>query len=101
MEVADLIKLNDAMLKKREDKLIQEVNRVYDEAIARATEKLKGLKPEELTRENVRKILEEVADSFNLEFEKLTGPFQEAIAKSYDEGLKETGLILNEIKGGK
>ncbi len=74
---------------------------MYDKAIAKATEKLKELKPEEITRENVRKVLEEVADSFSIEFEKLATPFREAITESYDEGLRETGLILNEIKGGK
>jgi TRAP-type C4-dicarboxylate transport system substrate-binding protein len=74
---------------------------VYDEAVAKATEKLKELKPEELTRENVKKLLEEVADSFVVEFDKLAEPFRKAMTESYDEGLKETGIVLDKIKGGK
>jgi hypothetical protein len=75
--------------------LIQEVNQVYDEAVAKATEKLKELKPEELTRESVKQILDEVSASFSTEFVKLAGTLGAAILESYDEGLKETGIILD------
>jgi hypothetical protein len=68
---------------------------VYDKAVAKATEKLKELKPEELTRESVKQILDEVSVSFSTEFVKLAEPFREAILESYDEGMKETGIILN------
>jgi len=46
-------------------------------------------------------LLEEVADSFAVEFDKLAEPFRKAIIESYDEGIKETGIILDKIKGGK
>lgn len=68
---------------------------MYDEAVSKASEKLKELKPEELTRESVRKVLDEVSESFSSEFEKLAEPFRQAIVESYDEGLKETGIILD------
>lgn len=61
----------------------------------KATEKLKELKPEEITRESVKKVLDEVSDSFSVEFEKLSGSLREALIESYDEGLKETGIILD------
>lgn len=68
---------------------------MYDEAVAKATEKLKNLKSEEITKENVKRILEEVSASFSSEFEKLADPFTKAIIESYDDGIKETGIILN------
>jgi len=68
---------------------------VYDEAVAKASEKLKELKPEEVTKESVKKVLDEVSASFSSEFEKLAEPFRQAMIESYDEGIKETGIILN------
>jgi TRAP-type C4-dicarboxylate transport system substrate-binding protein len=101
MEVQTLIEMNDTKLKNREDRLLQEVNQVYDKAVEKATEKLKELNSEELTRESVKRVLEEVSVSFSLEFEKLAEPFRKAILESYDEGLKETGNILEENKNDK
>lgn len=68
---------------------------MYDEAVAKASEKLKELKPEEVTRESVKWVLDEVSASFSTEFEKLAEPFRKAMIESYDEGLKETGIILS------
>ncbi len=70
--------------------------------MARATEKLRELKPEEINKENVKKILEDVTLAFDEEFDKLAEPVRKAMLESYDEGLKETGAILSELnEGGK
>lgn len=68
---------------------------MYDEAVAKASEKLKELKPEEVTRESARRVLDEISASFSAEFEKLSEPFRKAMIESYEEGLKETGIILS------
>jgi hypothetical protein len=78
--------------------LIQEVNQVYDAAVAEATEKLKELKPEEITRENVKRILEEVVVAFSGKFNELAEPFRKAMVESYDEGKKEASYFLLERK---
>src|SRR4030042_2217757 len=98
MDIQTLVKMNDSKLKKREDQLMQEVNRAYDEAVAKATKELIGLDKENINRQELRNILTKSAEAFKERYNELVEIFKKEILESYEEGLKETGQILELAK---
>ena len=98
MDIQTLVKMNDSKLKKRQDQLMQEVNRAYDEAVAKATKELIGLDKENINRQELRNILTKSAEAFKERYNELVEIFKKEILESYEEGLKETGQILELAK---
>jgi hypothetical protein len=96
--VAKLIANNDAELKKREDILIQKVNRAYENAIKGAVRDfhyLMKLNPKiKPTFGQVAKILDNMITDFQEEMNTLVKPFQKELANQYEEGLREAGNLL-------
>jgi len=105
VDIQKVVEENDRILKEREQRLIQEINRIYDKAVSAATREFKyleslnpNIKP---SSAQVRKILSKTLSAFETEFKVLVEPIAEATRDSYEEGLRETGQIVGAAKGEK
>lgn len=105
MSLKDLIGSNDQKLKLREQKLSKEVDAAYEKAVLAATRefrKLEELDPNTpLSSEKVKRIMAKTWKAFENEFKVLSKPVKEAMLESYDDGLFETGKILEMQNEGK
>lgn len=99
----EIIQKNDEKLKKREDALIQVVDKVYDSAVKSLISKfqeLEKISPEsKVSGQQVQKILDEVGEEFGKKFKALVEPVRKAMLDSYVEGLVETtGFLKQSLK---
>jgi len=105
MELKNLIGSNDQKLKLREQKLTKEIDAAYEKAVLAATrefKRLEELNPDTpLSSESVKRIMAKTWKAFEEEFNVLVKPVREAMIESYEEGLSETGKILELANEGK
>jgi len=100
VDIKKVVEENDRILKNREQELIQKINEVYDKAVRKATEEFKPLEKIDLMSINtqVKRILARTIKVFQDEMKTLVEPIAKATRESYEEGLRETGHILEAME---
>jgi hypothetical protein len=102
-KLRELIEKNDLLLSERESELIKKVNRTYKKAIQAAELEFRALEklPPELKdvrRKEVQDILDKTVDAFEREYKTLIEPIRQAMEEFFDEGLKESGQVLQMLE---
>lgn len=93
-----LIEQNDRKIKKSEDTLKKEIDRIYEKAVAAAIKEFRALEKADpnakADSEEVQKIIGKVEKAFRKEFIKLVESIQKETLECYDDGVEETALLI-------
>jgi len=96
-----MIEQDDQKLKLRENELINKINDAYDRAITAARKEFKALEAvsenKKVSSQEVKRILEKTMTVFKKEYDILIAPIQKMTLECYEEGLEETGKILEAL----